>query len=142
MIGVTMLLVAITSYGFAFNIAVPLQQKYGALPVLWRALLISVVLTVPYGIYGLSESTFELGPVLNLVALGVGGTALAFVAATKLAGRVGSSRGSIISYLTTPVAIALGIIFRDEIVSPISIIGAAVTFVGAYLTTRSEVRNS
>ena len=116
----------------------PLQQKYGALPVLWRALMVSVVLTAPYGFYGLSESSWGLAPLLNLLALGIGGTALAFVAATKLAGRVGSSRGSVVSYLTTPVAIVLGVVFRDELVYPISLVGAAVTVVGAYLTTRAD----
>ncbi len=137
-VGVSMLLVAIFSYGVAYNIAVPLQQKYGALPVLWRALMVSVVLTAPYGFYGLSESSWGLAPLLNLLALGIGGTALAFVAATKLAGRVGSSRGSVVSYLTTPVAIVLGVVFRDELVYPISLVGAAVTVVGAYLTTRAD----
>jgi len=141
-IGVSMLVVAIFSYGVAYNIAVPLQQKYGALPVLWRALMVSVVLTAPYGFYGLPESSWRLGPLLNLLALGIGGTALAFVAATKLAGRVGSSRGSVVSYLTTPVAIVLGVVFRDELVYPISLVGAAVTVVGAYLTTRAESRAS
>jgi drug/metabolite transporter (DMT)-like permease len=141
-VGVSLLLVAILSYGIAFNIAVPLQQKYGALPVLWRALMVAVVLTAPYGLYGLAESSWELEPVLNLLALGIGGTALAFVAATKLAGRVGGSRGSVISYLTTPVAIVLGVVFRDELVSRVSLVGAAVTIVGAYLTTRAEVRAS
>lgn len=139
-VGVVMLLVAVASYGFAFNIAVPLQQKYGALPVLWRALLVATVLTAPYGLVGLSETTWALGPLLNLVALGIGGTALAFVAATKLAGRVGSSRGSIISYLTTPVAITLGVVLRNESVAALSVVGAAVTIFGAFLTSRTEAR--
>jgi hypothetical protein len=35
--GVLMILVALLSYAFALNIAEPLQHKYGALPVIWRA---------------------------------------------------------------------------------------------------------
>jgi drug/metabolite transporter (DMT)-like permease len=140
-IGVVMLLVAVIFYGFAFNVAVPLQQKYGALPVLWRALMVSVVLTAPYGLVGWSTSTWSVEPVLNLLALGIGGTALAFVAATKLAGRVGSSRASIASYVTTPVAITLGVMFRGESVAALAIVGAVTTVFGAFLTSRTEIRS-
>ena len=35
--GVLLILAALVSYGFALNLARPLQMKYGALPVIWRA---------------------------------------------------------------------------------------------------------
>jgi hypothetical protein len=38
-------------YGFALNIASPLQQQFGALPVLWRAEIVAVVMLAPLGIY-------------------------------------------------------------------------------------------
>ena len=37
--GILMILAAVVSYGFALNLARPLQQRHGALPVIWRAQL-------------------------------------------------------------------------------------------------------
>ena len=48
-VGVLLILTALVSYGLAFNVAVPLQQRYGSLPVLWRAQLVALVLTLPLG---------------------------------------------------------------------------------------------
>jgi hypothetical protein len=45
--GVGMIMAALVSYGFALNIARPLQQRNGALPVIWRAQMIALVLTAP-----------------------------------------------------------------------------------------------
>src|SRR5580692_1609428 len=49
-IGVAMILAALVSYGFALSIARSLQQKYGAVPVIWRAQGVAVLLTAPLGI--------------------------------------------------------------------------------------------
>jgi drug/metabolite transporter (DMT)-like permease len=44
-VGVAMILAALVSYGFALSIARSLQQKYGAVPVIWRAQGVALVLT-------------------------------------------------------------------------------------------------
>ena len=49
-LGVWMILAALIAYGFALSIARTLQQKYGAIPVIWRAQVIAVILTAPLGI--------------------------------------------------------------------------------------------
>ena len=77
--GIGLIFVALVFYGVSLNLAVPLQQKYGGLPVLWRAQMIAFVLVTPFAIPSLSEVRFAWGPFLAVVALGVFGTALAFV---------------------------------------------------------------
>ena len=47
--GVLMILAALVSYAFAYSLARPLQQRNGALPVVWRALGWALVLTLPFG---------------------------------------------------------------------------------------------
>ena len=42
--GVGLILAALVSYGIALNIARPLQQRNGAIPVIWRALAIALIL--------------------------------------------------------------------------------------------------
>ena len=95
-------------YGFAFNIAAPLQRQHGALPVIWRAQLVAVVLLLPFAAYGATASTFGWSSLLAVVALGSLGTALAFFWFTTLIGRVGSTRASVTIYLVPVVAILLG----------------------------------
>ena len=136
--GVVLTLLTTMCYSFAVNLAVPLQQKYGGMPVLLRALLVSLVLTTPLGILGLASSTVALSSLLAVAALGVGGTALAYVAMAALVGRVGATRGSVAIYFIPLVAIVLGVVFRDERVAALALAGMALVLVGAFLTTRAE----
>jgi drug/metabolite transporter (DMT)-like permease len=55
-----------------------------------------------------------------------------------LVGRVGATRGSVATYLIPVVAIALGVVFLDEVIEPISLLGTALVLAGAYLTSRAE----
>src|ERR671910_1747852 len=55
-LGVALVIVAVFCYGIGANVAVPLQQRYGALPVLMRALVVSLVLVPPAGVAGIPGS--------------------------------------------------------------------------------------
>lgn len=139
-LGVGLLVLAVACYGVATNVAVPLQQRYGSLPVLLRAQLVAVALVAPFGIVGLRSSTFEWGPALAMVPLGVLSTGLAFVAMATLVGRAGASRGAVAIYFVPVVAIVLGITVRGESVHPLALAGTALVLVGAWLTSRRELR--
>ena len=136
--GVGLILVALLCYGTAINVVVPLTQKYGALPVLWRAQLVSLVLSTPGAVWGLGSSRFQLSALLAMLALGVGGTALAYVALSTLAARVGSTRASVTIYIAPPVALLLGVQLRGEAFEPVSVVGTAIVLGGAWLTSRAE----
>jgi drug/metabolite transporter (DMT)-like permease len=129
-------LVAAILYGFAFNIAAPLQRRHGALPVILRAQLVAVVLVLPFAVVGATESTFGWGSLLAVVALGSLGTGLAFFWFTTLIGRVGSTRGSVAIYLVPVVAIVLGAALLDETIHPAAVLGTALVIAGAYVTSR------
>jgi drug/metabolite transporter (DMT)-like permease len=135
-IGTSLVMVAMASYGIAGNLVVPLQQRYGSIPVIWRAQAVAIVLTTPYGVVGLWDSHFEWKPFLAILALGAVGTGVAFVLAGTLFGRVGATRGAVIAYLIPVVALILGVVFRDETVELLSIAGLALVIVGAVLTSR------
>ncbi len=57
-LGASLVLLAVLCYGVAVNIAVPLQQRYGALPVLLRAQLVALVLLAPAALVSLPNSEF------------------------------------------------------------------------------------
>jgi drug/metabolite transporter (DMT)-like permease len=137
-LGASLVLLAVLCYGVAVNIAVPLQQRYGALPVLLRAQLVALVLLAPAALVSLPSSEFAWSSAMAVVALGFFGTGWAFVAMTTLVGRVGATRGSVAIYFLPVVAIALGVIFRDETIAAISLVGTGLVLAGAYLTSRRE----
>lgn len=137
-LGAALVIFAVVLYGLSTNLAVPLQQKYGALPVLFNAQLAALVIVVPFGLAQIPGSTWAWPSALAMVPLGVLGTGLAFVLMTTLVGRAGGPRGSVAIYFVPVVAIVLGVIVRGDSVEPIAIAGAALVLLGAWITSRRE----
>jgi drug/metabolite transporter (DMT)-like permease len=135
-LGVGLLICAIILYGLSANIAVPLQQRYGGLPVLLRAQLAALVIVVPFGLWSLPGSTWAWGPALAMLPLGVLGTGLAFVLMATLVGRVGGPRGSVAIYFVPVVAITLGVLLLGEALAPLALAGTALVLVGAWIASR------
>jgi drug/metabolite transporter (DMT)-like permease len=134
--GIALIFLALTFYGFALNAAVPLQQRYGSLVLLWRVQAVALVITAPFGIAQLDEVHFTWSAFWAMVALGTLGTALAYVTMAANAGRLGSSRASASVYLLPVVSLLLGALVRHESVAVLSVFGCAVALVGAYLASR------
>jgi drug/metabolite transporter (DMT)-like permease len=141
-IGVLLILVALVSYGFALNIARPIQQRQGALPVIWRAQAVALVLTAPLGLPELLRAHWSPGPLLSLLALGALGTGVAYVLTVMAAGRVGATKASATAFLIPPVSLLLGVLVRGEHVAPISVLGGAVCLAGAWLMRRAQMEQT
>ena len=137
-LGVVLVLLATLCYGFAGNMASPLQVRNGSLPVILRAGLVAWVASLPLGLASISQSTFAWSSLLAVAALGVFGTALAFVGFTTLLGRVGAARGSVTIYFLPLVAMVLGAVVRKETIAAVSIAGTGLVLVGAYMASRAE----
>jgi drug/metabolite transporter (DMT)-like permease len=137
-LGASLVALAIVLYGLAANMAVPLQQKYGALPVLLRAQLWAMTLVVPIGLVQIPGSTWEWDAALAMIPLGVLGTGLAFVLMATLVGRVGGTRGTVAIYFVPVVAVALGVIVRGEDIAPLALAGMVLVLLGAWVTSRRE----
>ncbi len=145
-VGVLLVLLAMFGYATANNFIPPLQQKYGGPAVILRALAISAVLLLPYGIYGLAKSDGITGtvdggiwaPVIALLILGIFGTGIARSSFANLVGRVGAPRASMIGYLVPVVAIILGVVVRDETVGALELTGTALVVLGARLISRGR----
>lgn len=137
-IGVLLILAALFSYAFALTIAQPLQHRYGALPVIWRAQAVAMLLTAPLGAPELVDAHWTRGPLLSILALGALGTAVAFVLMATSAGRVGPTRASATVFLIPGVALLLGVAVRDERVALLSVLGSVVCVAGAWIMRRAQ----
>lgn len=138
-LGAALVMVAVVLYALSANLAVPLQQRYGALPVLLRAQIASLVIVVPIGVAQLPSSTWAWDAALAMIPLGVLGTGLAFVFMATLVGRAGAPRGSIAIYFVPIVAVVLGVVILGEDVAGIAIVGVILVILGAWITSRREV---
>jgi drug/metabolite transporter (DMT)-like permease len=135
-LGIGLVLLAALLYGFAFNLTAPLQRRHGALPVIWRAQLVAVVLVLPAAVAGVPSSDLDGGSLLAVAALGALGTGLAFYWFASLIGSVGATRGAVTIYCVPVVAIALGVTLRDEPLHAAAVLGTALVLAGAYVVSR------
>lgn len=129
--GVALIIAALVSYGVALNIARPLQQRNGAIPVVWRALGFALILTAPLGLPALLNGSWSLRPALAMLGLGAGGTAIATILTATAAGRMGATKASVSAFIIPVVALLLGVVIRHEHVTMVSIAGAAICLFGA-----------
>jgi len=136
-VGVLLVILAVSCYGVAANIAGPLQRRYGSPAVLLRVLVVASLATTPWGLVGLAGSGFAWSAVAANLAVGVGGTGIAYVAAASLIGRVGPVRMSAVTYVVPVVAAVLGVTVLGETLGALQVSGALVLVGGAWLTTRS-----
>ncbi len=138
LLGAILAFTAAALYGLAVTLVTPLQQRYGSLPVLYRAQRAAIIFVLPFGLFGLRESSVSAPALLAMLPLGVLGTALAFVTIATLAGRVGAPRASVAVYFVPVVSITLGVLLLGETVHPLAIGGTVLIVLGAWLTSRRE----
>lgn len=140
-VGIALILVAVLLFGLSYNLAVPLQQRYGSLPVIFRAAVAAALMLLPFALPGALES-LRLVPQLGaLVALGLLGTSSGYVLMATLVGRVGADRGTVALYLIPVVALVLGVLIRHERVAATDLGGLAIVMVGAILVGSSSRRS-
>lgn len=133
--GVLMVLAATVCYGFAMNLAAPLQRRYGAVTLMSAVLSLATIWLIPVGLMGIGDNRWRPGTLVAVLALGVIGTGLAYWVMATLVGRVGPVRASFITYLIPVVSLILGVVIRDDRVAGLSLVGAAMTTFGALLAS-------
>jgi drug/metabolite transporter (DMT)-like permease len=131
--GVGLIMAALVSYGIALNIARPLQQRNGAIPVMWRALGVALIITAPLGLRDVLNGDWSLRPALAMLCLGAGGTAIANILTATAAGRLGATKASATAFLIPIVALILGLVVRHEQVTTLSLVGAGICLSGAII---------
>jgi drug/metabolite transporter (DMT)-like permease len=139
-IGVLMILFSMSVNALFASVLVPLQQRYGALPVLRWAMSTALVIALPFGIHGSLRSAPTVGSLLAMLPLGILSTGLAFVMWATLVGRAGATRGSVVSYLVPVVAILLGVGVLGESIARSELIGMTLVLAGAWLISGREPR--
>lgn len=136
--GVLFLLAATCCYAFTSILSREMQVKYGTLPVLLWQELFALLFSLPLGVPALFDSEFAWSSLIALMVLGAMGTGFAYVMYGMLMVRAGAVRGVIGVFFTPIVATLLGIVFRDEAVTGLALLGMLIVIVGAWLTSRPD----
>jgi drug/metabolite transporter (DMT)-like permease len=111
------LAILLASVGYAIGALIARRKLSGVPPigVAGSIMGISTVLllpTLPWSIA--ASSTPDLGTVASMVALGAGGTGIAFLIFYTLNAEIGPARASIVAYIAPAFSIGYGVAFLDE----------------------------
>jgi drug/metabolite transporter (DMT)-like permease len=138
--GVIFLLAATCCYAFTSIMSREMQVKYGTLTVLLWQELFALLFSLPLAIPALlsDDTSFAWPAFFSLLVLGTVGTGFAYVVYGMLMVRAGAVRGVIGVFFTPVVATILGLLFRDEKVTALAVLGMCVVLIGAWLTSRPD----
>ena len=136
--GIIYLCLALLCYAVGLNIARPLQAIYSPAALMLRVVAISTLISSPLGLVAMTDTTFTLNMIGATVILGALGSGIAFLLFGTLLKRTGPVRAMIPTYFTPIVGTFLGVLFNDEKILMLSIVGMLIVIVGAWLTSRPE----
>ena len=136
--GIIYLCLALLCYAVGLNIARPLQAIYSPATLMLRVVAISTLISSPLGLVAMTDTTFTLNMIGATVFLGALGSGIAFLLFGTLLKRTGPVRAMIPTYFTPIVGTFLGVLFNDEKILILSIVGMLIVIVGAWLTSRPE----
>jgi drug/metabolite transporter (DMT)-like permease len=112
--------------------------RYPALVTSWVSVSVGALLVLPVAIATADHDDVGTRAVLAVVALGVLGTALAFVIFYLLIAEIGAGRASLVSYLAPPAALAYGALLLDEPITIAAVGGLILIFGGVALASRRQ----
>ena len=136
--GIVYLSLALLCYAVGLNIARPLQAIYSPATLMLRVVMISTMLSAPLGVVAMRSTTFSLSMIGATIFLGALGSGIAFLLFGTLLKRTGPVRAMIPTYFTPIVGTFLGVLFNDEKILLLSIVGMLIVIFGAWLTSRPE----
>jgi drug/metabolite transporter (DMT)-like permease len=97
------------------------------------AIAVGAACSLPFGIAQLPAETPSWEAIGSMVALGLGGTALAYIVHYRLVTRYGSARSSLVTYLIPVFALFYGTALLEEPVRATSLVGLALILGGVAL---------
>ena len=126
---------AALSYGLA---AMYVRLRYRGVPPLvvsFSACATAAVLTLPAALATLGANSPDGGEIAAVAALGIVGTAVAFVLYFGLIQEAGAGKAALCGYLIPPLALAYGAVLLDEEISLAAIAGLVLILVGVALAS-------
>ena len=129
-------LIVVVCYATAPFLADRRLADVPSLGVIAVSLSIVTVIYAPIAALNLPAHTPRINAVLAVLALALICTGLAFVVFFRLIDEVGPARAGLITFANPVVAVALGAVFLDELITTATVIGFVLVAAGCWLATR------
>ena len=113
----------------------------GAAPeaVAGGTMLVAAVATAPLLVASPPAGSLAPDAVVSLVALGVGGTGIAFVLFYTLIADIGPARAAIVSYVAPAFSIVYGVVLLGESLTVAAVAGLALILAGSWLGAQGRL---
>ncbi len=143
---VAMVLVVVVCYATAPFLADRRLSDVPSLGVIAVSLSIVTMIYAPIAAASLPAHAPSINAILAVLGLAFICTGLAFVVFFALIDEVGPARAGLITFANPVVAVALGAVFLDEIITAATVVGFLLVMAGCWLATRpppvgSDVRD-
>jgi drug/metabolite transporter (DMT)-like permease len=102
-------------------------------------LVIGAVVWLPFALASLPTQSPDANAILSLIALGAGGTGIAFYFFYTSIAEVGPARASIVAYVAPAFAVVYGVVLLDESLTLGTIGGLALILAGSWLAAQGRV---
>jgi drug/metabolite transporter (DMT)-like permease len=136
LLGGLMIVGAGACYGVAVLIA---KRGFTGVPPVGVAasnLVISAVVWLPFALVSLPHAVPGTGAVLSMIALGAGGTGIAFLFFYTSIAEVGPARASVVAYVAPAFAVVYGVVLLDERLTLGTIGGLLLILAGSWLAAQ------
>jgi drug/metabolite transporter (DMT)-like permease len=139
LIGGAMMLGAALCYAISWLLVK--HKMAGAAPeaVAGGTMVIAAVVTAPLLIASPPAATPALSSIASLVALGIGGTGIAFILFYTLIADIGPARAAIVSYVAPAFSIAYGVVLLGESLTPAAVGGLVLILAGSWLGAQGRL---
>ena len=135
------LMVLLASLGYAVG-ALYLKHRLRGVPPIGIAamtmLIGTVVLALP-ALFALPPHAPELKTVGSLIALGAGGTGIAFAIFYTLIAEIGPGRASLVAYIAPGFAVVYGVTLLSESLTVASILGLVLILAGSWIAAEGRL---
>ena len=139
LVGGLMILGAGLSYAFAVLIV---KRGFTGVPpvgVAASTMVISAVAWLPVALASLPSESPHLNAVASMLALGAGGTGIAFLFFYQSIADVGPARASVVAYVAPAFAVVYGVTLLDEAITAGTIAGLVLILTGSWLAAQGRL---
>ena len=135
------LMILLASLGYAIG-GFYLKHRLQGIPAVGIAassMVVGTVVLAPFALFALPSEAPSTEATLSLLALGAGGTGVAFLIFYTLIAGVGPRRASIIGYLVPAFALLYGVWLLSESVTAATVLGLVLILAGSWLAAEDRL---
>jgi drug/metabolite transporter (DMT)-like permease len=134
-------MILLAALGYAVGALVAKRRLAGvpAVGLVASIMSLSALMVLPFALFSLPDQAPGLDTVGAMLALGAGGTGLAFLIFYVLNTELGPSRASIVAYVAPGFSVAYGVVLLDEAFTVATAVGLALILAGSWLAATGRV---